>query len=647
MKIHFRVHAPKIDKRKINRGEDAPPVSKDGILIICDGTGASGQAEHTISGETYTSAYLGARITSKIAEDFLSENYELFIGSFSDADGIKSVVSSLGNAIRKGLSEYARANKLTMTVHGKSFRLLPTTFTAVVYQACETTLQAIVLSAGDSRALWWDADGLHQLSTDDVDQSSLSAGDCSAGNCISADSDFQISFCCYQLPPKGILFATSDGFTDPVRPFEQERYLIEWMGNFKNICEPHSQQLSDEIACKLDSIGFTRRDDCSIAGVILGYLSDEELKNKFRKRYKTELIAAYLKPYREIGSQIRETEAQLDEAEAALHKRKNKIVAVIRNGISDYLKNHCHPDTPNGDALFQTLIRTDIISTQIGKELRQIESDVQEKKRIYTQTQSDLKTGYLDFLMLLCRDFGKVRFSDELIEAVHKYQKTKDTLQACSRTIGRELSALKRLETTEEILGSDFLEPLAESLEKLTSQVNLAKSNYQEYEENETIVRQYFSFQNDEVVRFYQEDLQNSFSVLKKTSRFPLLASGKQRALKSQSQTLLRLYETTEQLKNETSDAFVQKREAAAYRRTIAQYSGEIAEELFYKDKYWDYLPENLNQTDVPQLSQYRQIKNGLQSLFVQRTNLEVRYGKQYEKFLLNALVQGKIIFKI
>ena len=645
MKICFSVNNPKIDKRKMNRGEDAPPVNKDGIMVICDGTGATGQAEHTIMGEVYTSAYLGSRQTSKIATDFLSRNYEQLINSFSDIDSLRKAVTKLGETIRKDLADYVDKNELTLTVHGKSFKLLPTTFTAVVYKACEEKIHAIVLSAGDSRALWWDADGLHQLSVEDSDNKTLSVGDCSVSNCISADGDFQISFSCYELPSKGILLATPDGFTDPIKPFDQERYLIEWMGNFDNICEQNSHQLSEEISRKMDEIGFTRRDDCSIAGAILGYSSEEELKDAFRKRYKSQLVEPYLKPYKELSSRYKETEAELTEAEMALYKSEKQMVAIIKNGILHYLKSHRDTYDLKDDALFLTLIHADVISSEIGKESNLIDNELREKKRRCTETESQLKTGYLEFLMLLCRDFGEVRFSDELIAAVQRYYETRDVLQSCSQNINSELSALKRLNTDAEICSYSFLDDLSTTLEKLCTHVKRAKNDYQEYEKNAEIVKWYFSYQNEEVMQFYQEDLQNKFAVLKKTSKFPLFASKKRSALKALCQSLLHLHETTQTLKKQTADTYIQSRKAAAYTKTVMRFCEEVARELFHKDKYWDFMPEDLDEAKIPQLNCYKQLKIDLQSLITQRKNLEDLYGKQYEQYLLNASVQGKIMF--
>ncbi len=323
MIVPFSVNSPKIEKREINRGEDAPVVNTDGIMIICDGTGATGQEEHSVDGEIYTSAYLGSRVTSETAELFLTENYERITEAFGDCENMLGIIGELGKTIQDKLSEYVINKALTLTVRGKSFKLLPTTFTAVIYRICEMHIEVTVIFAGDSQALWWDSEGLHLLSSEG--DSSIVAGDCNISNCISADSDFSLSFSCHKLSANGVLFATSDGFTDPILPFDQERYLIEWIGNFDGINEQNSDLLSEKISGELDRLGFTKRDDCSIAGIIIGYSDDDELKDEFRTRYKDGLVEKYVKPYRILNKQLNELETEIYEIEIALNETGERL----------------------------------------------------------------------------------------------------------------------------------------------------------------------------------------------------------------------------------------------------------------------------------------------------------------------------------
>lgn len=645
MKIFFSVNSPKIEKRQINRGEDAPVVNKDGIMIICDGTGATGQEEHIVCGETYTSAYLGSRETSRIAEEFLTKNYDRLIDSFASFNEVQNIVVELGDTLRNGLLEYVQENKLRLTVHGKSFKLLPTTFTAVVYKIYQTKIEAIVLCAGDSRVLWWEPDGLHQLSIEDSDNREPSVGDCNVNNCISADGDFSLTFSCYNLNPKGILLATSDGFTDPIQPFIQERYLIEWIGNFDDICEQNSQKLSAQIMSKMDKIGFTQRDDCSMAGVILGYHSEQELKTDFRKRYEKELIETYIKPYKVFKQQYDETEAELNEAKRVLFTKENQIVGMIKNGILNYLKEHrdTYLDQEN---LFQLLVDTDAISQEIRQENHFIESDRKEKCSTCTQKESELRTGYLEFLKMLCMEYGSVRFSDEVINSVQKYYEREEKIKKYSRNINKELVVLKNMPISEEVCDIDLWNGIAEVTERLIENVQNAKGNYPEYTKIKAIVDQYFNYQNKEIELYFYEDMKNQFAVLKKIPTLPIKNVKKRGRLIANCKPLLELYKVVEGLKIETTEENIQRRKTDSYTKIIVKFSRDIAKELFHSDKYWDFIPETKDEPNISELEQYKQLKKQLKSVIAQRENVTRSYHVCYEAYLLNSFVRGKVLFR-
>ena len=59
--------------------EDAPAVSDEKYLVVCDGLGAGGQNKHTINGETHTSAYYGSRLLSQICSEYYKENYDVIL----------------------------------------------------------------------------------------------------------------------------------------------------------------------------------------------------------------------------------------------------------------------------------------------------------------------------------------------------------------------------------------------------------------------------------------------------------------------------------------------------------------------------------------------------------------------------------------
>lgn len=640
MKIEFSVNSPKFGKREIGRGEDAPTVNKDGVMIICDGTGATGQEEHVLSGETYTSAYLGSRETSKISEEFLLENYEELISAFSNTEILQKIIAELGKTIRDGLTHYVQKNNLTLTVGGKSFKLLPTTFTAVVYKTYEEENKAIVISAGDSRALWWDVNGLHQLSVEDSDNQIASAGDCSVSNCVSADGDFKLSFSCYTLPQKGILIATSDGFTDPVRPFEQERYLIEWIGNFDNVCPENSSKLSEEIAQRLDDIGFTKRDDCSIAGAIIGYSSDKEIKDEFRKRYNGELIASYLKPNKELNIKLREAEADLNDVKIKINQNEENIIKVIKNKVLNYIENLDTENSLVNESLFKILINLESVVSETLKENNRIENAVKTDFLEIARNETDLRAGYLEFSKMLCREFGEIRFSGELVDTVKEYYEIESKLNEYSQNIKKELSYLKKM--SDDIEELDDLQILVQNLLK---NIELKKSIYGAYKESNEILLKYFSYENEELKSFFEEDISTRFVVLKRVSKIPAFLSKRQLELKDFANNLTNIYEDIEKIKNRTTKEYIEKSKNIAYKKKLINLSNEIANELFYKEDYWSYIFDNLDEAKIPQLKDYKRAKNNLECLLSDRKNLIGSYNKEYEKYLLSATTRS-VLFR-
>ena len=171
--INFTAYVP--HTKKGPECEDAPPVSETGILVVCDGTGATGLNKHTVNGETHTSAYYGSRLVSDITTKYLREHYNDIISSvtgvFKDyrADGdtqepdeqneqpeittdenkpesneqpeeippLESIINGLAQTINRELTNFVEANGLSLEVRGASFKMLPTTLAALVYKQFE------------------------------------------------------------------------------------------------------------------------------------------------------------------------------------------------------------------------------------------------------------------------------------------------------------------------------------------------------------------------------------------------------------------------------------------------------------------------------------------------------------------------------
>ncbi len=646
MNLLFSVNNPKIQKRAINRGEDAPVVNKKGIMIVCDGTGATGQSEHTLKcGENYTSAYLGSRVTSKIAEKFLSDNYDSFISAFDNCEELQKTVMRLGKSIQNGLNDFAKSNDLKLTVVGKSFKLLPTTLTAVVYKVYETKIEVILLSVGDSPALWWDVKGLHRLAAEDVTVDSLSFGDCRLNNCIAADSDFSIYFSCHKLPPKGILLACSDGFTDPIRPFEQEAYLIEWIGNFNGVSEQNSDGLSKRICEEMDDIGFTERDDCSIAGLIVGYSSEDELKDDFRKRYGSELVEPYIEKYQNLEQQHNQVAAELHRAKEVFRQHERKIIKVIKNAILVYLNDGFDLYSKFHEKKFNRLIDTYAVERKILEEDNRISSLLKKEQAEHDETKDKIKEHYLKFSKLLCCNCGAVRFSYELINVVRAFYKQKSLLKEHSNIIKSELIKLKYMnENYDEILSDSFSCDVIKASKKLLESSEVVNQNYGLYQNNKEIMEKYFNYSNKELEDFFNEDFENNFAILKKLPKS--LASSEKKKLKLLSEQLLELNKTLTELKSRITDEFVKAKKVNSYRKIVIDFCEAVALELLENEKYQDFITEDIQKLGIPEWTEYEILKNQLKDILAQKNSVLDDYNAEYGKYLFEFEARSNIVIK-
>lgn len=648
MNIFFSVDRAKIEKRISNKGEDAPVVNKQGFMIVCDGMGATGMTEHAVNGENYTSAYLGSRATSEAAERFLNKNYERLTDAFGDAGSIGKIVTELGDSIRKDLLYRVRKDNLVLTVHGKSFRLLPTTFAAVIYKIYKTKVEATVLCAGDSEILWWNRDGLFKLSAEDGESENLSMAECKVANCISADDDFCIAFSCYELSRRGVLLATTDGFTDPISNFEKEGYLIEWLGKSDNISEEKAHLLSEEIGCRLDDIGFTKRDDCSMAGVIIGFSADDELKSELRERYGSELIKNYIRPYMELKQQYTETERELCEAKHKLNIKKDNIIRLVTDEILNYLENHKDAEILYADPLFRNLTDCDTVSREIRNANYKIDCERKEKQDMCNSEEAVLRDRYIEFLKKLCYEYGSVRFSDEIISATKEYYEKKKILSEYSEIINCDLAALKTKHlSVEKNCSSGVLDEIFEITKRLTANIEKAKNDCQLYHKNKEKVDEYFDYRNEEIERFYREDICNGFAILKRIHVFSPLKIKRKNSFKVICENMLDCYGKIEELKPQITDVYVQNCKNAAHKKIVAAFCEKIAEEIFYKDRFQEYISEErLHQKEIPELLRYISLQKQLKELIKQRNAVSESYNREYGKYLSGLSVHGSVLFR-
>lgn len=271
-----------INKPLRGHDEDAPSYADDKMLIVCDGLGGGGQNTYLVDGEKRTSAYLGARKISAACQEFFLAHYEEFCENMQNP---AFLIAELKAYISNSLNHYVAENGLKNIVRGKSMQMLPSTLAAIIYKCFEDHTDVLVVSAGDSRAFVLTPErGLQQISRDDVfDNVDAFEKSATMTNNIRQDGEFHINYGYYALPSKCVLFVCTDGCFDYIStPMELEYRLEYSISKCGNLLDPKSNNLGEYFGNVLVKSGL--KDDCTMAGAILGYSDSENTQNLFLRR---------------------------------------------------------------------------------------------------------------------------------------------------------------------------------------------------------------------------------------------------------------------------------------------------------------------------------------------------------------------------
>ena len=323
-----------VDKPLKGHDEDAPAYADDKMLIVCDGLGGGGQNAYLVDGVKRTSAYLGSRKISAACQEFLSAHYDEFCSNMQNP---AALIAELKTYISDALDYYVNEKGLRNIVRGKSMQMLPSTLAAIVYKPCEDHTDALVISAGDSRAfVLTPENGLQQISKDDVfDNVDAFEKAATMTNNIRQDGDFHINYGYFSLPPKCILLVCTDGCFDYIStPMELEYRLEYSISKCGDLFDPTNDNLGQYFGSVLVNSGL--KDDCTMAGAILGYSDSETTKNLFLRRA-LQIQEKYRNPCalcdKESAKRRSEVAAQLPEAEAKITALKADIDGKLKTAI--------------------------------------------------------------------------------------------------------------------------------------------------------------------------------------------------------------------------------------------------------------------------------------------------------------------------
>jgi len=259
-----------------NNGEDCYfyGVNDDDFIIASfDGCGGSGSKKYeNYSGKT--GAYIASRAVCGGVETWFKESN-------------KSV--ELPDYIQKSLSvckDYADKAGRIMGSLGKAF---PTTASIITGNTGKSKdlLSISCFWAGDSRCYMLDDEGLHQLTTDDLDgQDAMSnlTNDGVMTNVINASTPFEIHFKEVVIDHPCILLTATDGcFGYLNSPMEFEHLLIDTLVDSKSIIQWR--------ILLNDRMHQVSGDDYTLCVAACGYKNFENMRSSFnnRKQYITDM----------------------------------------------------------------------------------------------------------------------------------------------------------------------------------------------------------------------------------------------------------------------------------------------------------------------------------------------------------------------
>lgn len=536
--------------------------------------------------------------------------------ALSKEELLKKFALDFSAALKEKLAAIAQNTGLKNESRLKGTYLLPTTLSVTLMREREESVDLICLWAGDSRAYYWNEEGLAQISDDHEIGGTMT-------NLVSLAKDFRLQICSLKMKKPCLVFNATDGVYKCMMfasPLDLESLLLQAILKSESV-----EQLEENLDKIYENIG--RHDDSnSLAAVTFGYADFGALKAAARKR-SDEIERKIVS--RLPGILTRDYRAEYEKADAefisSLLKVKDKAIAVpeVLAAITRQMKERKYAPFEKEVAEIRGKIRKKEL------EIRACREEIAAKVALHWIKKPTLrKLSGKDLPLFKKGLYKKVEGIDELKKAyasgcdeeIDELQKQVEKFCECGDKL-RDVITVK-----------DTAQAAEESLERIEEVVKKLKARARGKNE---IYKQYFSDLED-IEKASKEMMQEDEAEIEKLAEE--IFSGKRT-----------LGGTSGELEAEMSAILAKKTEAEA---EISALNGRLKEiEKPYAERFWNEFARELIVTDecraaiekheelteAAKAGEAEKKRAELEVLLEKRQELYAEYEKNYQRSLVRS----------
>ena len=360
--------------------------------------------------------------------------------------------------------------------------------------------------------------GLQQLSLDDVAQNCDAFTDNSnVTNCICQDREFTLNALVYDaLPANAVYIATSDGFTDSCKPFEQElmatMQLATLNGDFND-----TDKLTETFNKFLTDRRCSQSDDCSMAVAITGFKDKTDFANAISSRFN--IVRDNF--YNEYNKSLKES---TDAAQEYEKKKRDtaRLYAIAAENIRKFLSQSAATYLiGDGNAehaeLRNWLLSKPYISSTLNELERKENAKKEQANKICSDTEKKLRKAYLDLYRNMCcyaavfkKDYPELPIPYDIKSAIYSASETNEKLEQIEREY---LEAKRALDELLDITaGSAFNRTASDNQYQLViTKRGDYISMYETQSADRNLVSDFFSIDTEYIKELFKKDYVNAF----------------------------------------------------------------------------------------------------------------------------------------